>query len=334
MVSHRFEKLTRTTRAFTFVELLAVIAIIALLVALLLPAINAAREAARRSLCANNLRQLGLAAHNFHSARGRFPQGVDEKIPPCGPAWPTWTNASVFVRLLPFLEEEQLANRVRLDCSIWSVENHFLHASMPTSLACPSDSAAPSPSELRPVGNSSCTAAPGTIIVARSNYVANAGIDSLIHDTKQNEGIFFWKSRISIRDIEDGTGKTLLFGERIATLPDSGNTGYNRWSSGTNYYSILVVSLRLNGHRTAADAMLRTTAYAKHAASSRHMQGANFCFADCSVRYLTDDTDSWDLSESQYQQMRSEKKPPLPLQLYQALATRDGHEQVSLDDLD
>ena len=89
--------------------------------------------------------------------------------------------------------------------------------------------------------------------MARSNYVANAGIDSLIHDTQQNEGVFFWKSRISIRDIEDGTGKTLLFGERIATLPDSGNTGYNRWSSGTNYDSILVVSLRLNGHRTAAD---------------------------------------------------------------------------------
>src|SRR5829696_3724580 len=94
-------------RAFTLVELLVVIAIIGILVALLLPAIQAAREAARRSQCKNNLKQIGLALHNYESARGSFPPGFVSRAatvdgPGLGPGWGWATH------ILPYLEESTL----------------------------------------------------------------------------------------------------------------------------------------------------------------------------------------------------------------------------------
>lgn len=328
-------------RAFTLVELLVVIAIVAILISLLLPAINAAREAARRALCTNNLRQLGLAAHNFHSARRRFPEGVDEMQPPCGTAWPTWRNASAFVRLLPFLEEEQLAQRIQWDRSIWSKENHFLHDTMPSVLACPSDFATPSPSELKDVLNESCSAETGEIIVARSNYVVNAGICSGTHGSGMNLGIFYWKSRVSERDVRDGLSKTLLFGERIATHRDKSVTGYNRWSSGTAYDTHFDAQFRINGFRTAGDAHFRTQEFGNasqsaigHETSSFHVQGANFCFGDGSVRYISEEIESWDLTLAQQSEINSTQRLPQPLPLYQALSTRAGGEAVDISKLD
>jgi prepilin-type N-terminal cleavage/methylation domain-containing protein len=101
----------RTAKGFTLVELLVVIAIIGTLVGLLLPAVQSAREAARRSSCTNNLKQLGLATHNYHDARKTFP--LSANYPPgwdvvVNGAWQTYTRLSVHVVLLPFVEESAL----------------------------------------------------------------------------------------------------------------------------------------------------------------------------------------------------------------------------------
>src|SRR3954451_7113913 len=104
----------RKRRGFTLIELLVVIAIIAVLIALLLPAVQAAREAARRAQCVNNLKQLGLALHNYNSATGAFPPGTVSTMADPTQGVPdglsTWTSWSPQAMLLPYLEQTALYN--------------------------------------------------------------------------------------------------------------------------------------------------------------------------------------------------------------------------------
>src|SRR3954467_12234709 len=104
-------------RGFTLIELLVVIAIIAVLIALLLPAVQAAREAARRIQCVNNLKQIGLAIHNYHSAAGSFPMGITMAPSSSltggatgGPDYASWNGWSAQALMLPFLEQGPLYN--------------------------------------------------------------------------------------------------------------------------------------------------------------------------------------------------------------------------------
>ena len=98
-------------RGFTLVELLVVIAIIGVLVALLLPAVQAAREAARRTQCKNNLKQIGLAIHNHHDTKGYMPPGTSQDQQPFGPAASNW-GASWMVYILPFVEQGPLFDKL------------------------------------------------------------------------------------------------------------------------------------------------------------------------------------------------------------------------------
>src|SRR3982751_4744689 len=93
-------------RGFTLIELLVVIAIIAVLIALLLPAVQAAREAARRAQCTNNLKQIGLALHNYHSTHGSFPMGSAPTTAIGGGIRNGWGNWSAHALMLPFLEQQ------------------------------------------------------------------------------------------------------------------------------------------------------------------------------------------------------------------------------------
>src|SRR6056300_529797 len=97
----------RTARGFTLIELLVVIAIIAVLVALLLPAVQQAREAARRSACKNNLKQIGLALHNYHDVYGKFPYGANNSPQNWGSSW--------MLSLLPYVEEANAFNQVNFN---------------------------------------------------------------------------------------------------------------------------------------------------------------------------------------------------------------------------
>jgi len=130
----------RTTRGFTLIELLVVIAIIGVLVALLLPAVQQAREAARRSQCKNNLKQIGLALHNYHDVYQRLPIVTFTAY-----SDPAYTVAGVNVSLLPYLEQANLQNEYDFNTKFNVGDNLSLKNRMPTVFSCPSSPGAGKP---------------------------------------------------------------------------------------------------------------------------------------------------------------------------------------------
>jgi prepilin-type N-terminal cleavage/methylation domain-containing protein len=121
----------RTRSAFSLLELLVVIAILSTLIALLLPAVQSAREAARRTHCVNNLKQLGVAVHSYHNVYRMIPMGNDAKPPAEGMEWWGPFNFSMHVRLLPYLGESNLHDKVDWKGWIYSPQNiHVIGALM------------------------------------------------------------------------------------------------------------------------------------------------------------------------------------------------------------
>src|SRR5262249_13970251 len=116
-------------RGFTLIELLVVIAVISVLTALLLPAVQSARESARRVQCASNLKQLGLAAHNYHGTWNCLPMGNDFK--PTMASGISTDNASAHVRLLPYLEQANLFDRIDFRQSLYTAQNVFVFEPTP-----------------------------------------------------------------------------------------------------------------------------------------------------------------------------------------------------------
>ncbi len=131
-----------TLQGFTLIELLVVIAIIGVLVGLLLPAVQQAREAARRSACVNNMKQVGLAAHNYLSTHQVFPPGMVQPDPSVS-SWRNWENASAFYLLLPLMEQmglyDQISAQLKVDAANAEQELYRLSRQPVTNLMCPSD---------------------------------------------------------------------------------------------------------------------------------------------------------------------------------------------------
>ena len=263
-------------RAFTLVEVLVVIAIIGILIALLLPAVQSAREAARRMQCSNNLKQLALAAHNYHGALGCFPpgfmvRGVTGNNTPGGWAW------GVF--LMSYIEQSPLQDKLSpTKYKLEQVINDpallpMLQADL-TVFRCPS-------SLIGPLRTHQGTPNPK---VASANYTCCRGFynySAATYLTKRNNGLFYGESATRIEDVTDGTSNTFAVGERTAFGANLGNdASWPSWCGPGGGGACNTVS------SSVSDRLNHPTGNA--AFSSQHPGGAVFSFVDGSIRFIAE----------------------------------------------
>ncbi len=194
---------------FTLIELMVVIAIIGVLVALLMPAIQAAREAARRTQCTNNLKQIGLALHNHHDARKLLPTGwtafQSGTLTPDAEGEPGWGWSA---GILPYLEQGTTSVRVQEKVAILDSIHDPVRTTVLPDFICPSE-------PLDPLWKLDKEDGLGELCeLSRSNYVGVYGTGEIEDDPSRGNGVFFHNSRISFKQVTDGLSKTLMAGER------------------------------------------------------------------------------------------------------------------------
>lgn len=307
-------------RGFTLIELLVVIAIIAVLIALLLPAVQQAREAARRTTCRNNLKQLGLALHNYHDTHTVFPPGVclantaaaDQQR---GYGW------GVYV--LPFIDQSTIYQRVAFT---FPADFSQLQAEL-AAYKCPSDpnnlgqatwdtttySTSGNNANGQPCGSPSDTAADwgasggcrsnpstsGTGFAARANYIANSGSSNLAAGTAATSaignGVFWANSNVRIRDVIDGMSVTFLAGERPngqGSTAWAGTYFDQAGSPGGFGAGAGSPAAQLNGGRHVLGSTNSRPNQNRAGFGSAHTGGCHMLLGDGAVRFINDNIDN------------------------------------------
>ena len=333
----------RRSHGFTLIELLVVIAIIGILTALLLPAVQMAREAARRVQCVNNLKQLALAAHGYHDAVRSFPPAM--LLSQYDASKGRYRGVSLFVLLLPYFEQGNLHDQWDFSSPNANFSGATdAHAAWGPDLLCPSE-----PEDENPLHYSArLTGSSSDRWIKVTSYGGNAGTRSY-HPASgflTTDGMFFMagpgslpkpnQRPVRLAGIRDGTSNTLLFGERSRWAPNYNTFADQGWDWPFRYYGnwaatstsgVAHVSLSsyppINyrvpfdyDHRAEASPPANDADEFRHyidlrvcSFGSNHPGGANFAMADGSVRFLSE---------------------TLPLVTLRALSTRQGGEPQNM----
>jgi prepilin-type N-terminal cleavage/methylation domain-containing protein len=270
-------------RAFTLIELLVVIAIIAVLIALLLPAVQQAREAARRSQCKNNMKQLGLALHNYHDTSSIFPLNSSYS------GGPAVNNRSGFVGMLPYLDQANIYNQMNMSASGIVAPNLAFTQTPLTVLLCPSDPDALKTNLLGQDAGSSTAMAASDYAFCLGDYT-NVSTTTGATQTPQygngvltsSRGMFSrgnWSARM--RDVTDGTSNTIALGESI------GN--WCGWQIGWGFQSFATTAHVINYQNSV---LKNSASIGTHdnciGFRSQHIGGAHFLLADGAVRFVSE----------------------------------------------
>ncbi len=289
---------SRGRAGFTLIELLVVIAIIAVLIGLLLPAVQKVREAAARAQCSNNLKQIGLACMNYHDVNQRFPAGICVPVsptisgatyttdwppgkilqPPIGNSFGSW-----LLWIMPYMEQNNLYAAVAASSNNFTERDYSYcgsntapGATIVGAYTCPSDYIP------QPVITYS------VYFFAVNSYFANAGTAAWPLDTASLNGVMYYNSKVRITDITDGTSNTLLAGERFSLDPTYTNSQLLQNTRGwawCNYNSGQDVlgdtSYPINSTAAVTGVDSRRTNF-----GSGHPSGANFVLCDGSVHFI------------------------------------------------
>ena len=350
-------------RGFTLIELLVVISIIGVLIALLLPAVQAAREAARRGQCSNNQKQLALAAANYESSYGCYPIGSIFILDPS--VQPRFAESqSLFVSLLGQMEQQPLYNAYNFSRSVYVAANATIYATGLSALWCPSDptiertyNAFIGADQANGYENVRFTSYAGCVGTWDPEPLLWGSCVPTLGCTKPEayapyvpilasvNGIFMYCRINRIADISDGTSNTIMFGERsnskLATS-SGGQAEANNWfwwADSVESDSLFTTMFPINPESKLALASDDYTDNYAESASSNHPGGVNVAFADGSVRFLKESINSWPQNTSTGKpQGVSENMgvqifaPGTQFGVYQKLSTRAGGEVISASD--
>jgi len=296
MLSEHPQRHRARLAGFTLIELLVVIAIIAVLIALLLPAVQQAREAARRTQCKNQLKQIGLAIHNYESTHSILPSGMLNWNTPAGQQNPPkFRSVSLFALLLPQIDQGALAAQWNYNDPRQNVPSGRTATVLPV-LVCPSDAIEQKVIITFPNFN------PAGDLYALTSFGGSGGIKSYSPNRSPTlDGIFHVNSTTRLRDIIDGTSQTLLLGERYhRDLEYDANAGaytkiggYGYWSPTSGLPGIGDVTMSafvpINYEHPTGVAVNDTYEDQRVSAfGSGHVGGAQFGLADGSVRFVSE----------------------------------------------
>ena len=286
----------RRRRGFTLIELLVVIAIIGVLIALILPAVQAAREAARRVQCTNNLKQIGLGLHNYHGSHNTLPPGYVYVF--------GYKNGGFgwAAMILPYMEQTNTLAAINFSLPAWSAQNATACAQTMNVYQCPTD----------------FTATKGFLEregfrYARSSYVGCFGPADLDLAPENRQGLFSRNSQTRFADVLDGLSQTLAAGERT-------NAVYLTVIGSANHFDLETVwpgaikedPVDDHGHTTMFQSayLINSPSFDDRNSMSYHPAGSNYLFGDGSVKFL---------------------KLSINLGVYRALGSRAGGEIIGSD---